>query len=215
MTTFARSTLLRPRAARTATKLLVALIAAALACVLYATVAAPADAIVETVEGNTVGLQPRVVGTLQWGPFLENAEKEETKFDPLPETFENPDRQPRGARKQRLPRLLGPHLPLPQRLETLIDGFIENVNQAENSNADVFAVDEQYTDKPTNPPTTASTYKGSYVDTTPYPPSGCTDPHPLKPDLISKVGPITCLTAAADQGTPEVLHRTAANCRRG
>ena len=154
------STLLRPRAGRTATKLLVALIAAALACVLYATVAAPADAIVETVEGNTVGLQPRVVGTLQWGPFLENAEKEETKFDPLPETFENPAANPVVHGSSVYIDYWDPTFHYHGDWKTLIDGFMEDVNQGEDSNADVFSVDEQYTDKSNEPAYNRLTYKG-------------------------------------------------------
>ncbi len=78
--------------------------------------------------------------------------------------------------------------------KTLIDGFMENVNKEENTGADVFSVDEQYTDKSNEPAYNRVTYKGSYVDTTPYPSSGCEDPHPLKTDLVSKVGPLACLT---------------------
>ncbi len=198
MTTFARPALPRPRSGRNATKLLIGLLAAALTCLAYATLAPPAHAIVETVESETVGVQPRVVGTLRDAPFEavvnEKTEEESVFFNAQPETFEDAGGNPVLHGSNVYVDYWDPTFHYHGDWKTLIDSFLENVNREENSGADVFAVDEQYTDKSNEPSYNRLTYKGSYSDTTPYPSEGCEDPRPLASDAFFKTGPITCLT---------------------
>ena len=192
--TFARPALRRPRAARSITTLLVAA-ATSLTVLVSLWSAAPAGAIVEKVSGTEVGLQPPQVGILQDGPFYENVEKG-VEFNKLPETFENPTGNPVLHGSSVYLVYWDPSNRYHNDWKALIDHFLENVNQAENSGGDVFAVDEQYTDTSNQPAYNRLDYRGSATDTTPYPSAGCTDPHPLKTDKFSKIGPLTCLTAA-------------------
>ena len=113
-------------------------------CVVYATFAAPADAIVESVGGTTVGLQPRVLGTLQAGPSIFTV-GEGTVFDPLPETFENATANPVLHGSNVYLDYWDPTNHYHNDWKQLIDKFVEDVNKEENS-ANVFSVDEQYTD---------------------------------------------------------------------
>ncbi len=197
MTTFARSHLPRSRSGRTATKLLLGLLAAVIASVAYATIAAPAQAIVEKVGSTSVGLQPRVVGTLQDGTLLFKPEKKpSTFFDPLPETFENPAANPVLHGSNVYVDYWDPTFHYHNDWKREIDRFWEAVNQAENTGENVFAVDEQYTDISDVPAYNRVDYRGSYSDTTPYPTAGCEDPHPLNPEPVSKTKAITCLTDA-------------------
>ncbi len=194
MTTFARSTLLRPRAGRTATKLLFGLLAAAIACVVYATLAAPADAIVEKVESTSVGLQPRVIDSLQDGPSIFSV-AEGSVFDPLPETFENPDANPVLHGSHVYLDFWDPTNQYHNDWKALIDKFAESINSDENGLDNVFAVDEQYTDISDQPAYNRVQFRGSYTDTTPYPTSGnCTDPKPLEEAKRQHIKAITCLT---------------------
>ena len=197
MNTFARPHLLRPRSGRTATKLLVGLLAAVIASVAYATIAAPAQAIVEKVGSTSVGLQPRVVSALQDGNLLFMPEVEPAiEYEPLPETFENPDANPVLHGSNVYVDYWDPTFHYHNDWKREIDRFWEAVNQAENTGENVFATDEQYTDISDVPAYNRIDYRGSYSDTTPYPASGCEDPHPLNPNPFSKIKPITCLTDA-------------------
>ena len=193
MNTFARLALPRPRAGRPATRLLLACAAAALTGLASASLPAPAGAVVEKVTGTTAGVQPRVLGTLENGPFLREANKA-TKFNPLPETFENPGGNPVVHHSNVYLIYWDPTAHYHNDWKGLIDGFLENVNGAENRNDDVFAMDSQYTDRSDEPAYNRVTYRGSFRDTGPYPPSGCTDPNPLKEYKFFHTKPIGCLT---------------------
>jgi hypothetical protein len=80
----------------------------------------------------------------------------------------------------------------------LIDGFLQNMGSSSGQLSNVFAVDEQYTDRSNKPLLNHSVYTAAYTDTDAYPASGCTDPHPfLEADqlLINKQVPTpVCLT---------------------
>jgi hypothetical protein len=80
----------------------------------------------------------------------------------------------------------------------LINGFLERVGGASGELANVFAVDEQYTDRSNEPLSNHSVFKGSYTDTDAYPTSnGCEDPEPfLVADQlrINKIPTPVCVT---------------------
>ena len=195
MTTFARPALPRPRSGRNTTKLLIGLLAAALSCVLYASIAAPAQAIVEKVESTSVGLQPRVVNTFQDGPTIFNAE-EGSVFTALPDTFENATANPVLHGSVVYLDYWDPANKYHNDWKALIDRFGESVNTDENGLDSVFAVDEQYTDITDKPAYNRIQFRGAYTDTTPYPASECTDPKPIKEAKWSHVKALACLTDA-------------------
>ncbi len=163
-------------------------------CVVYATFAAPADAIVESVGATSVGLQPRVVGTIEDGDVLFTVGEGGT-FDPLPETFANANANPVMHGSNVYLDYWDPTNHYHNDWKQLIDKFVEGVNKDENS-ANVFSVDEQYTDITNEPAYNRVDYRGSATDTTPYPASGCTDPKPLKEAKWSHIKAIACLTDA-------------------
>ena len=166
--------------------------------------AAPAGAIVEEVSGTEVGLQPRVFAEIEDGPFGNSG------YNPFPETFENANGNPVVHGSDVYLVYWDPTYHYHNDWKELIDKFAENVNEAQNSTADVFAMDEQYTDKTNVPAYNRVTFRGSYTDTTPYPePAGCEDPQsadgiqilPHRADHLSQRRP--------DQDAVEVVHRTA------
>lgn len=63
--------------------------------------------------------------------------------------------------------------------QELIDRFLRNAGASSGELGNVFAVDEQYTDRTNQPISNHSVFKGAYHDTDAYPVSGCTDPHPF------------------------------------
>ncbi|HUH80987.1 MAG TPA: PKD domain-containing protein [Solirubrobacteraceae bacterium] len=183
----------RPLAARNATKLLTACAAAALTCLAGAVLPAPAGAVVATVGSTTVGVQPPVVGTIEDGPFLRVGNGKPT-LDAMPETFEDPGGNPVVHTSNVYLIYWDPTNHYHNDWKAAIDTFLEGVNQSENAFTDVMSVDEQYTDRTNEPAYNRVTYRGSYTDTAPYPPAGCTDPNPLKFDEFSKTEAITCIT---------------------
>ena len=86
--------------------------------------------------------------------------------------------------------------------QSLIDGFMANVGNAESQLSKVFAVDAQYTDKTNKPAASYTNFRGAYTDTHPYPATnGCTDPRSLElgiPLLEGTTTPV-CVTAAQVQ----------------
>lgn len=80
-----------------------------------------------------------------------------------------------------------------------IDEFQRRVGADSGSLANVFAVDEQYTDRTNVPATYHTVFKGAYTDTDAYPPTVCTDPHPFQTAdqiVINKVHTAVCITDA-------------------
>ena len=147
--------------------------------------AAPAGAVVKTVESTTVGLQPRST-ELFTGVGIE------------PEHFANPGGDPVLASNKTYAIYWDPTYHYHNDWEGVIDKFFQNMGSASGSLASVFAVDAQYTDAANQHAAYASTFMGAYTDTDPYPAKTCEDPHPLEGESYPHKEPdaITCLTNA-------------------
>lgn len=78
----------------------------------------------------------------------------------------------------------------------LIDTFLQSAGSESGSLAQVFSVDEQYTDKSNSRAAYRMTFRGAYTDTKPYPTSGCTDPNTSDPEghELAKLDDVACLT---------------------
>jgi hypothetical protein len=138
--------------------------------------AAPAGAVVETVNGTTVGLQPRY---------------EELPLDGgLGAKFANASGNPVVHTNNTYAIYWDPTDHYHGDWQHLINTFLHDVNAESGSLGSVFAVDAQYRDKTNQGAMYQSTFRGAYTDTNKYPAvAGCTDPKPLEaPDAI------TCLT---------------------
>ncbi len=138
--------------------------------------AAPAGAIVETVGGTKVGLQPRNLAgandggvsgefrDLEGGPILPSTNTYVIYWDPAARLHGN--------------------------WEHIVDVFMQGIGAESGSLGSVFAVDSQYTDPANRRASYQSSFRGSYTDTNGYPTSGnCTDPAPLGGGKA-----ITCVT---------------------
>lgn len=155
--------------------------------------AAPALAVVTTVETTTVGLQPRNTESVLEG-VLEAPEIGEPKYLPAPLSFENAAGNPVLHKSEMFAIYWDPTDQYHGDWQHLIDGFLRNVGADSGGLGNNFAVDTQYTDKTNTPAYYHYTYRGAYTDTTKYPTAGCTDPDPLHEEVFSKIKPITCLT---------------------
>lgn len=127
--------------------------------------AAPAGALVTTIDGSTVGLAPRISEA-----YVKGAE---------PKTFANASGNPvlHGADVYAI--YWDPTDHYWSEWQSAIDEYFQNAGSASGSLESVFAVDSQYTDKSNLPASYAQVYKGSYVDYHAYPASNCTDPEPF------------------------------------
>ena len=155
------------------------LLAGPIVCALLLTLllAAPARAIVAEVESTKVGLQPRStsLGTpgstpASFANVAGHAVLHGTNVYPIfwdPEGF--------GFHHEWL---------------TKIDAFFQQLGESSGRLGTIFASLTQYRDHTNQPAQYAIVYKGSYSDTTPFPPAKCTDPNPLIE------GAVTCLTDA-------------------
>jgi hypothetical protein len=146
--------------------------------------AVPAGAIVANVGSSEVGLQPRVTES-----FLDGQ---------LGASFANASGNPVVHSNSTYSIFWDPTNSYHGDWQHLINGFLERVGGTSGELANVFAVDEQYTDRSNEPLSNHSVFKGAYTDTDAYPtPSGCEDPHPfLKADQlrINKVATPVCVT---------------------
>jgi len=154
--------------------------------------AAPALAIVTTVESATVGLQPRNAEFLFDGRIAKDQIGSLFAFT-APETFANPAGNPVLHKSETFVIYWDPVDRYHGDWQNLIDGFLQNVGLASGSLASPFAVDAQYTDKTNVPAYYRNTYKAAYTDTEKYPTAGCVDPDPLHEYKPYKTKPITCL----------------------
>ncbi len=148
----------------------------------------PAGALVSTVSGTKVGLQPRN------GEYVLDGE--------LGAKFENPEGNPvlHGAGTYVI--YWDPTDHFHGDWQEVIDKYFERAGSLNGATESVFAVDSQYTDKSNAPASFgANSYRGSYTDTEPYPTSGCEDPSPPEPadrigaEVANKHTPV-CLTNA-------------------
>ncbi len=148
--------------------------------------AVPAGAIVATVGSSEVGLQPRATEFFLHGQ--------------LGASFANTSGNPVVHSNSTYTIFWDPTNAYHGDWQHLINGFLERVGGGSGHLANVFAVDEQYTDRSNEPASNHSVFKGAYTDTDAYPtpsPSGCEDPHPfLKADQlrINKVATPVCVT---------------------
>jgi hypothetical protein len=145
-------------------------------------ISAPAHAVVTTVSNEsgsaTVGLQPRnEVSPLEFN-------------GPLVATFNNPAGNPVVHANDTYAIYWDPTDQYHGDWQGVIDGFLHNLGAQSGDLASVFAVDGQYSDKANGHASYASTFRGAYTDTEPYPTLGdCIDPSPL-----GAGDAITCLT---------------------
>jgi hypothetical protein len=155
--------------------------------------AAPALAVVTTVESTTVGLQPRNTESVLDG-VLEGNEGGEWFYFAAPQTFENAAGNPVLHKTETFAVYWDPANRYHGDWQQLINGFLQNVGAASGSLATDFAVDTQYTDKSNAPAYYRSAYRAAYTDTEKYPADGCVDPDPLQEYKPFKTKPIACLT---------------------
>jgi hypothetical protein len=154
---------------------------------------APAGAVVTTVEGTSVGLQPRDAETIFDGS-LEGNSLGEVKYFPAPQTFANAAGNPVLHKSESFAIYWDPSDRYHGDWQNIIDTFFQNVGSESGSLGNDFAVDAQYTDKSNVPAYYRSTYRAAYTDTADYPVAGCKDPDPLIEYLPFKTKPLTCLT---------------------
>jgi hypothetical protein len=146
--------------------------------------AVPAGAIVVKVAPTEVGLQPRVTSF-----YLDGQ---------LGASFANTSGNPVVHSNSTYTIFWDPTNSYDSDWQHLINGFLERVGGASRELANVFAVDEQYTDRSNEPLSNHSVFKGSYTDTDAYPTSSaCEDPHPLllaDRVQINKIPTAVCVT---------------------
>jgi hypothetical protein len=184
-----------PRLAR----LLATVFAAVLAVLVLCT--AHAGAVVLKVGGATVGAQPVNEEFLLDGPIKENALNEFSE-EPKAATFANAVGNPVVHESNVYAIYWDPTAHYHGDWQGLINGFLHNVSSENGAFDNVFAVNEQYTDKTNVPAHSRMSFRGAYTDTTPYPVSACSDPHPLTVYKPHETGPLACLT---DQQMQEQL----------
>jgi hypothetical protein len=129
--------------------------------------AAPAGAVVSTIEGTTVGVQPRISNGYLAGRN--------------PKTFANPSGNPVLHGDDVYAIYWDPTDHYWSEWQRGLDTYFHEVGVASDSLSSIFAVATQYTDKSNVPATNSVNYKGSYVDSHAYPTPACTDPEPFQP----------------------------------
>jgi len=165
-------------------------------------IAAPAGAVVTTVptgvgtEKVAVGLQPSNGSTVRDGLIEEN---EALKFkwfgNTDAETFENAAAGPVLHDPGVYVIYWDPQYYYHGDWQGLVDKFVSEAGSNNGSYSDVFAVDNQYTDRSNRLEAGHLNYMGAYTDTHPYPsPAGCIDPRKLYEDKTHKIHAITCLS---------------------
>lgn len=175
MTAFARIHL-TPLTARRRVLLLGLLACTAALTLLRLATAPPASAIVETIEGTQVGLQPRAQVQVETGGAGGQ--------------FANPSGNPVISNVNTFIVYWDPTDAYHPEWQRLIDNFMHNTGDVAGRQDTVFAVDTQYTDRHNEGAGYHDTFRGAYTDTHAYPSSGnCTAPQAL-PHAI------TCLTDA-------------------
>jgi hypothetical protein len=161
--------------------------------------ATPAAAVVSEVSGTPVGLQPRVYSS--WT----NGTLRSTESGDLPEVgFENPSAHAfENVGGNAVMHEVNTYViywdPAPHGLyhgdwREVIDTFMGGLSAVGSTNGDIFAVNGQYTDRTNLPAATHTSFKGSYEDTTAYPATTCTDPHPLTEFKPFNTKALACVT---------------------
>lgn len=129
-------------------------------------------------EKVAVGLQPREAESI-----FEGFQSVETPV----ESFNNPEGNPVLHKNETYAIYWDPTDHYHGDWQNAIDTFFHGLGADSGSVDTVFAVDSQYTDKSDLPASYASTFRGAYTDTDPYPAGDCKDPHPLA--ALDRIGP--------------------------
>lgn len=170
--------------------------AALCAAVASLLLAAPAGAVVTSVEGGPlVGVQPREAafyteGTVRWTGFGKGAQA-----NPAVKSFANSGNPVVHAASTYV-IYWDPQDYYHGDWQGLIDGFMGNMGAASGALYTDFSVDTQYTDATNKPAAGGSVFHGAYTDTNPYPASGCSDPHPFVTGMPLVAGKPVCVTDA-------------------
>jgi hypothetical protein len=136
-----------------------------LTAISLASVATPAQAVVETIGPVTAGVQPPI--SLN---YVEGA---------APASYSNPAGNPVLHSTNTYAIYWDPTDHYWSEWQNAIDGYLQSAGTASGGLESVFAVDSQYTDKSNRPASYAQSYRAAYTDTHAYPGSGCTDPEPF------------------------------------
>jgi hypothetical protein len=160
-------------------------------------IVAPAGAIVTTIEGTSVGLQPRNPTTYLEGGVEVSEEPNGKEEDVVPltgaGTFENANGNAVVHGSTIYPIYWDPEdiFHLHHEWMTNINRFLQQLGAGSGEFGTIFAALGQYRDRSNTGAVYSTVYKGAYSDFVPYPEEGnCADPKPLAP------GAITCLTDA-------------------
>jgi PKD repeat protein len=137
---------------------------------------APAGAVVSTVEGTSVGLQPR----------------SEALGEGTPQSFANEAGNAVVHSSNDYPIFWDPtdRFHVHHEWETGIETFFHEMGASDGSLGTIWAAAAQYRDRSNLGALPRATFAGPYHDFQAYPAAGCTDPEPLTE------GQITCLTDA-------------------
>ncbi|HEX5309466.1 MAG TPA: PKD domain-containing protein [Solirubrobacteraceae bacterium] len=166
--------------------------------------AGSAQAVVRTVGGATVGLQPREEAFYWVGVAKGNglgksegvANPAVLQFADDPGDLSQPG--PVVHSLQSYAVYWDPQDYYHGDWQNVIDRYLANAGDAGGQLDNVFAVDAQYTDRTDVPATSHSSFRGAFTDTNPYPEAeNCTDPEPWKfgVPLLQGAAPV-CLTDA-------------------
>jgi hypothetical protein len=184
VTTIARSHPLKVRARSSFARALAGFLSLAtllLLLLLLLLLASPAGAFVTTVEGTTVGLQPRNGEGI--GPSGEKAKEKEQEV----KTFSNESGNAVMHGSSEFVIYWDPEARYHHEWVAGIDGFMQQIEEGGLSVP--FSVVAEYRDRTNAISPFHSVFKGSYSDTVNYPKGGCADPNaPEKPTI--------CLTDA-------------------
>ncbi|MGN6371665.1 MAG: PKD domain-containing protein [Solirubrobacteraceae bacterium] len=162
------------------------ILAGVLALIAAVLSASPAQAVVRKIEfegsSTTIGLQPR--STVMFAP--------EAPYW----TFDNPEGHPVMHSSAVYAIYWDPFYLYHGDWEHLIDTFLQSAGAESGSLAQVFSVNEQYTDKSNARAAYKMTFRGAYTDTDSYPGSACVDPDLANSEghEAAKADNVACLT---------------------
>jgi PKD domain/Phosphate-induced protein 1 conserved region len=158
------------------------------------TIAAPAGAVVTTVEGTSVGLQPRNATSYLNGTNEVTHVGAEIKSTPLggAGTFGNENGNAVLHGTTIYPIYWDPEdiFHLHHEWMTDINRFLQHLGAGSGGLETIFSTLGQYRDRTNTGAIYSTVFKGAYSDFAPYPAGVCTDPEPLEH------GALTCLTDA-------------------
>jgi PKD domain len=165
-----------------------ALASAVPACALSLALPSSAGALVESIPGTSVGLQPRETEAVFDGTLSTNELGESSVTEGAALANESGNAVVHASNVYAV--YWDPTFHYHNDWKRLIDTFLQGVGANSGSLGNVFAVDAQYTDKTNQPAAYGVTFRGAYTDTNAYPSATCTNPKAAHADEI------TCVTDA-------------------